>query len=100
MSQKQWSRKLNSGKALSSFFRFSKIGRRLISNRRPIFLNIERLIFVKTNPVNHLRQSLPLFKAAWGLRVTGGICILFAIFFGNIAWDFPVGGDLFPLFAM
>jgi len=63
-------------------------------------LYIERLFFVESNPVDNSSVGLPLFKAAWGPRITGGICIALALYFGNLAKDFPAGGGIFPLFAM
>lgn len=44
-------------------------------------------------------QGIALYKAAWGPRITGLICILLSLYFGNLAWDFPANGDTFPLFA-
>ena len=53
-----------------------------------------------SNLSNNSSEGLPLFKAAWGPRITGGVCIILALYFGNLALDFPAGGGTFPLFAM
>jgi hypothetical protein len=44
-------------------------------------------------------QGIPLFKAAWGPRITGLVCIGLSLYFGNLALEFPAGGGTFPLFA-
>ena len=36
---------------------------------------------------------------AWGTRITGLVCIALALFFWNVAKDFPANGDAFPIFA-
>ena len=48
---------------------------------------------------NIIGKSIPLFGAAWGLRLTGFCCILISLYFINLSLDFPAGGDTFPLFA-
>ena len=35
----------------------------------------------------------------WGERIAAILCSLAAVYMGYIAWEFPAGGDQFPLFA-
>jgi hypothetical protein len=51
------------------------------------------------NSSNSAAEGIPLYKAAWGPRITGLICILLSLYFGNLALDFPAGGGTFPIFA-
>ncbi len=35
----------------------------------------------------------------WGERIAAILCSLAAVYMGYVAWDFPAGGNQFPLFA-
>jgi hypothetical protein len=41
----------------------------------------------------------PILTKAWGTRITGLVCIALALYFGNLAKDFPANGGTFPIFA-
>lgn len=38
--------------------------------------------------------------AFWGERIAAAVFIALAVFMGLIAWEFPHGGGMFPLFSM
>jgi putative tricarboxylic transport membrane protein len=35
----------------------------------------------------------------WGERLAGAAFILIAVYMGSLAWEFPAGGSMFPLFV-
>jgi hypothetical protein len=59
------------------------------------FFALERLLFLSVES----SKSIPLFKAVWGTRLTGLVCIALSLYFGNLALEFPAGGGTFPIFA-
>ena len=46
-----------------------------------------------------MARRWPILTKAWGTRITGLVCIALALYFGNLAKDFPANGGTFPLFA-
>jgi hypothetical protein len=55
---------------------------------------------VNPDSADNSSEGLPLFKAAWGPRIVGGTCIMLALYFRNLALDFPAGGGILPIFTM
>ncbi len=70
---------------------------------RPGLLFFERFLILSVessdNSPHNLAAGIPLYKASWGPRITGLVCIVLSLYFGNLALDFPAGGGTFPIFA-
>jgi hypothetical protein len=54
---------------------------------------------LSANSSDSAPTGIPLYKASWGPIITGLVCILLSLYFGNLALDFPAGGGTFPIFA-